>query len=234
MFDFNVHIDLNKRILDNNEKEKNMYDSIDDDSYSGWYKEKPKKEKIKSLKIKKEKPKIFADVCLLIKMDDLCFFTERKNFNQLIELGKRLGIEISLVKFSEKKEVLDLKDLISALNSKKSNDYEYTMVEIKLPKSDKIPPVISTPVIQEKAINKDEIIRYIKEEFIKGNLVNLAEIRTKFDIVSASIYCKIARLELEKEGHKFDNVKRGCYKIAAADIESGFNELDYIADWNHF
>ena len=149
--------------------------------------------------------------CLMIKTkDQRKFFTYEKNYSELIEFSKLFNAEISVVKVEEV-EILDLEQLAPAIcNFDYQQNANYQILEVKFPKSKKLRKNILE--------NAKKIKNYILEEFMKGQVVCLKELKNKFKMVTEACLCNHlsqVRDELKNKGYKIAKVGGGKYKLTA-------------------
>lgn len=174
-------------------------------------KRKPMK-KTKEKPPKKEKEKIFSDRSLMIRLDDLCYFTEEKNFPCLIEFARHFGAEISTIKTKDPIEIFDLDDLCKNMSSKKHEVLQnYDVVEIKLSAAVKKDFTRSEKILKGKIITEQ-----IKNKFLSDGVLSLQELMNEhsdFGKTSMAHYLTKIKKELEKDGHQVIKEKPGFYRL---------------------
>lgn len=148
--------------------------------------------------------------CLLIETKDKRkFFTQEKNFIQLIEFSKTFDASLSVVDLKEGK-LLEIEELASAIcDPNYTNNSLYKVLENK--------SVVDTKNRVETMKIAETIKKYIFQQFEKRNPVSLTELKKKFKKyeLSDSALCKHIRkskIELEKQGYKFVKTNTGEYK----------------------
>ena len=148
--------------------------------------------------------------CLLIETKDKRkFFTQEKNFTQLIEFSKTFDASLSIVDLEEGK-LLDIEELATAIcdpNYKSESSYKNLKNEAKVETKNRL----------EMLKIAETIKRYIYQQFEKRNSVSLRELKKKFKKyeLSDSALCnhiRKSKLEFEKQGYKFIKVNTGEYK----------------------
>lgn len=151
--------------------------------------------------------------CLMIKTKDRRkFFTHEKNYIQLLEFSKLFKAEVSVVAVKEA-EVLELEQLAPAIcdaTYQQSQPTEMTVLEVKL---------------SQKRRNRQNILKtaqritkYIEKRFLAGDVVGLRELTRKYkklDVTSACLcnHVSLVRKRLEAEGHAFEKVGGGKYRL---------------------
>jgi hypothetical protein len=146
--------------------------------------------------------------CLLIETkDSRKFFTQEKNLPQLIEFSKKFCANISLVNMIEG-EVLSLDKLVLALcNSKYKNQANYVLIEKKINNKSK-----------NKSIISSKIKTAIRKKFISKKIVNIKELKNKYEKYGFSekvIFNYIEKIKNDLECQGFNFVKiNDEYKIS--------------------
>lgn len=156
--------------------------------------------------------------CLLITTtDNRNLFTHKKHLSQLVEFSKILGAEISIVK-AEDPEILSLEELAPAIcDSSYRSRASFQLLERKLPGR--------MPLRQRFIKSATRIRQYIRESFLRGEVVELQEIIRKFNKMQLTSACfcnhlSRVRQELIDEGHTIEKTGGGKYKLIAKDCNS--------------
>lgn len=148
--------------------------------------------------------------CLMIKTkDSRKFFTHKKNFTPLMQFSKLFKAEISIVQTKEA-EILDLKELAPALCdcNFKQPEPEYQIIEVKMTQRQR----------SEIRKNAKSIQEYIENQFIRGELVSLRELKRIFGETGITNACLCnhlsqVRRNLEKKGYVVLKQGGGKYRI---------------------
>lgn len=149
--------------------------------------------------------------CLMILTDDRKkFFTHEKNLPQLMAYSQAFRAEISVVKISDEKEILDLEELAPALCDKKTQSKtDYEIVEVKLKHKENRLNILK---------RAKKIKNSIKNSLIKGKIVSLKDLSKKYSKYKITTAClcnhfKQIREELKTQGYNFTKIGGGKYKI---------------------
>jgi len=158
--------------------------------------------------------------CLLISTkDNEKYFTQIKNYAQLIEFAKTFKANIIKVK-AESPSLLPIKKLAEHITTgtvSKSTKYEIIETLIENHKEKRI--ILSTkPKRQEMSKN---IKKYIKTKLLAGNVLSLTEISTEFENYGLTKSCfsnhfSNVRKQLEKNNRIF--AKKGAGKYVLVDF----------------
>jgi hypothetical protein len=140
------------------------------------------------------------------------FFTDKKNYDQLVEFSKAFDAEISIVRTDE--PPADLVELASNVcdDSMKVTKPSFEILEPLFPK---------TKRTRSKLRHDAKIIRrWIKRQLLDGKVVRLSELARRYKRYNLSLACfcnhfAAVRKQLEKEGHKIEKVKRGEYQLSS-------------------
>jgi hypothetical protein len=152
--------------------------------------------------------------CLMIELKDKRkFFTDKKNYNQLVEFSKAFDAEISVVRTDE--TPVDLVSLASRVcdDSIKVKKPSFEIIEVKVP---------CVKQLRSKLRHNAKIIRrWIRKELLDGKVVKLTELARRYKRYKLSLACfcnhlATVRDELEREGFKIEKIKRGEYTITIA------------------
>lgn len=149
--------------------------------------------------------------CLMIETrDNRRFFTEEKNYIQLIEFSKTFGAELSIVK-AEDPPVLDLVSLAPALCniSYEITNPSFDVIEVKVPHTTR-----KRTTLRKHATT---IRKWIKKTMLEGKPLRTAKIAQhyqKYELTKSCFCTHFAevRQELEKEGHTIKKVGHGVYQ----------------------
>ena len=143
--------------------------------------------------------------CLLLETKDKRkFFTHPKNYKDLLEFSDNFGAELTIV-VADNPLVLSLNELAPALCSP---DAQYS-ANFKIEKPIKI---------RIKTNTANKIREYVRNLFLKKEIVCLQNIASKFKIYNLSLACfcqhigKI-REELTNSGHSIVKIGGGKYKL---------------------
>ena len=143
--------------------------------------------------------------CLLIEtIDKRKFLTHEENFSKLTEFSKIFNAEISLVKI-ENGNILELDELVAAI----CNQTETKVTFEKLPEK----TTRSRTEILELA---SKIHNYIINQCINKKLINLKDLKNKFDNVTTAAICnhiRRAKDTLASRGYKFKKIGAGIYQV---------------------
>lgn len=150
--------------------------------------------------------------CLLIELKDKRkFFTDEKNFDQLIEFCNSFKANLSTVKLKNG-ELLDLDELAPVLcnQKQKKQDYDYVVIENK---------IISKPSKKLKQTVPNKIKNSIRRAFLSKKVVNIKQLEgkySKYGINSSNLcsYMKEIKAELSARGFSFAKVDKDSYRIA--------------------
>ena len=143
--------------------------------------------------------------CLLLEMKDKRkFFTEPENYGDLVEFSKKFGGEMSIVT-ADNPIVLSLNELAPALCTQ---SIQYS-AEFKIEKPIKI---------RVKSNNAIKIREYIRDLFLKKEVVGLQDVARKFKNLNLTLACfcqHIAKVResLIAEGYTIVKTGGGKYKI---------------------
>ena len=152
--------------------------------------------------------------CLMIKTKDhRKFYTHEKNFLQLIEFSKLFNAEVSVVKVKDA-SMLELPDLAPALcdaTYSQEQPAECQIIEVKIAQNKK-----SRQNILKSA---KKIQEYIKNQFLKGEIVSLKKLSDKFKPLKVTNAClcthlKLVRNDLESQGYVVTKTGGGKYTIS--------------------
>lgn len=165
-------------------------------------------------KEKKEKPKVMASKCLLLKTPDKrCFFTSENNFPMLVEFGRTFGAEISVIRAKQEVEVMELADLAKLICSPPSvTPPEYEVLEIKLA----APTNENRITRQDRLKTAREINAHIHAMLLSGKTITLSDLESKFPFLtmrSLSNHLARAKRELQAQGYTIKREKPGQYRI---------------------
>jgi len=150
--------------------------------------------------------------CLMIELKDKRkFFTDKKNYPQLVEFSKAFDAEISVVRTDE--TLVDLVSLASSVcdGSMKVTKPSFEILEIKVP---------SIKRRRSKLRHDAKIIRrWIRKELLDGKVVKLADLARRYKRYNLSLACfcnhfTAVRKELIREGYKIKKIKRGEYQLS--------------------
>jgi len=143
--------------------------------------------------------------CLLLQTKDKRqFFTDPKNYHDLLEFSDNFGAQLSMVTV-DNPVVLTLNELAPAICS---SDVKYS-AEFKIEKPIKI---------RMKTDTAQKIRQYIRNSFLKKEVVSLQGIAGKFKYLNLTLACfcqhitKVRDL-LVNEGHSFIKIGGGKYKL---------------------
>lgn len=151
--------------------------------------------------------------CLMIETKDhRKFFTQEKNYPQLIEFSKAFDAELSIVKAKEV-EVLDLVRLAPAIcdNNYKPRKPEVEILEVKVSRS--------THRSRSKILKTAKKIRqYVRNELLSGEALKLADVAKKFKRYNLTLACfcqhvRAVREELEQQGKEIEKIGAGEYVL---------------------
>jgi hypothetical protein len=140
--------------------------------------------------------------------DSRKFFTQRKNYTQLIEFANTFDAEISLVRL-EDGDILDLGPLAEAIsNNADPGNGRFTLVRkiIELKKKKNMGAAY-------------EVKEWIKTCFSEGKVVNFKDLRGKFQKHNLSynaLYSHFAsvRKKLQEQGLAIEKIGPGQYQLA--------------------
>lgn len=126
------------------------------------------------------------------------FFTYEKNLPMLIDFAKTFNAEISIVQLKETTNILELKELAPALCSP---DYVIPQINYE---------VIETKHDPNKRKNAEKMRKYIKDLFLKSEIVCLKELKEKFnDFTTSTIYNNLKKVMNDIKDVK--KIARGKY-----------------------
>jgi len=149
--------------------------------------------------------------CLMIELKDKRkFFTDKKNYNQLIEFSKAFDAEMSIVRTDE--EVLDLISLANSVcdDSTQIKKPSFEILEVRVPRISRC---------RSKMRHDAKIIRrWIKKQLLKGKIVRLSDLAQRYKRYNLSLACfcnhfTAVRKQLIEEGYEIKKVKRGEYQL---------------------
>ena len=149
--------------------------------------------------------------CLMIELKDKRkFFTDKKNYNQLVEFSKAFDAEISVVRTDE--APVDLMSLASSVcdDSIKVTKPSFEILEVKVPNI--------TRRRSKLRHNAKIIRRWIRKEILDEKIVKLAGLARRYKRYNLSLACfcnhfTTVRNELVREGYKIEKIKRGEYQL---------------------
>jgi len=147
--------------------------------------------------------------CLLLEISKKRkFFTQERNFNQLIEFCKKFKANVFLVKLSKGKPA-ELEELIPAVCDSyyKTPDFEYSIIA----------PKITFKKIKN-ADKKNTIESYISKQLLFRKTVSIKKLQAKFkkfnlSYASFNNYLKKTVASLEQQGYTIRKNKEGNYYI---------------------
>ena len=149
--------------------------------------------------------------CILLELPDKRhFFTDKRNYNKLIEFAHTSGSGLSLVKIAEG-EVLPFNNLAPAIcDSRQSEEADFQVLEVKIPR-------LKRTRKRLLSIAKD-IRKYIKQQFVDGKTIELNKLVKKFKKHNLSAAClsnhlRMVKEELEAEGYLVIRQGRGMYSL---------------------
>lgn len=148
---------------------------------------------------------------LVTTKDNRKFLTYEKNLVSLIEFAKTFKANIDLVKVDKGTKSLELKKLTSAICNPKENECpEYSLIKSIYPEFKKD---------RKKILSKSKNIKdFIEKRFLSGKNVCLKDIKTKYQKENLTDSCLCShmssvRKKLTQEGHEFEKISAGNYKI---------------------
>ena len=135
------------------------------------------------------------------------FFTPKKNYNYLIEFAKAFAAEIYLVK-ARNVTILPLDHLTQAFcNPSYDEQAEYSVIDDLTPKGN------SNLVTSKDRYNS--IQQRIRDRLLRGHSVTVQDLKMRIGVSESTIrrHLTIVRNDLNAEGHKVTQPRRGYYQI---------------------
>ena len=146
--------------------------------------------------------------CLLIKTsNNRKFLTHENNLNSLIEFAKTFNAEIHLVECENKKDVMDLKSLISSICEAE---------EIKTPNYKIIKRIFPEIKDLDLVASPKNIRLFISEKLLSAENVSFTDLTEKFKDVKDSCLngnmCAVKK-DLKNQGYELMKISAGCYSL---------------------
>ncbi len=173
---------------------------------------------MKKSRAKKNQPRLRKNIrCLLVRTHTPArqpngslrrqtrhFFTQKKNFNYLIEFAKSFGAELTLVR-AQNVTLLPLNHLVKSFCDPLYNDKaEFTVLENMTP---------GKSITTQRNINPE--LAKIRRELERGRKVSVKGLMKKSELSESTIrrYLTIVRNDLSEEGRIIKSPTRGCYQL---------------------
>lgn len=146
---------------------------------------------------------------MLLTKDKKKFFTQMKNFTNLVEYSKTFNAQMFQVRIEEGK-VLELKNLVVALcDPEYSCETTYSDAVRLFPENDR-----------DKILkNAEKIQIYIRKKLLDGKTVSLKELKEKYQTLKITDAClcnhlSTVRKGLVGEGKGIEKVGAGAYRVS--------------------
>ena len=151
--------------------------------------------------------------CLMLTTpDNRKFFTQEKNYDQLVEFSNTFGADISVVRVKEA-QVLDLSLLAPAIcNPVYKESPQFEVLEVRVSSQ------LRNRTRKKLIKNAEKIRNYIRNRFLAGNCVELKKIAKHFNKQNLTLACicnhiSTVRTKLEEEGYEVARLSSGKYQL---------------------